>query len=156
MTTATGKSFVLLLRKPPRITWPLFWIIPVQLAEQNQAGCETSKTMPLTQGFLPRSWIEQIGWYQHSWPARLAQTYEANGLVDIFADHRPFAKELLLPQLDTALVACEEISYNAMDPLGGGRGDRTRDLVGRCFRDRQNAAFNVHRLTVIGRKPLIK
>ena len=92
--------------------------------------------------------------FRNSWPARLPQIFEANGLVDIEEDRRPLPNELLQAQLDTALMACEEVSYQAMDPLGGGRGDRTRELVAKCFGNRSTTAFNVDRLTVIGRKQL--
>ena len=68
-----------------------------------------------------------------SWPLRLPQIFEANGLIEVEADHRPFPNELLLYQLDTALMACEEVSYNAIDPLGEGKGEMTRDLIGQCF-----------------------
>lgn len=78
--------------------------------------------------------------------------FEANGLVDIVEDRRPFPSELLQMQLDTALMACEEVSYEAMDPLGGGRGDRTRELIAKCFRNRSTTAYNVDRLTIVGRK----
>lgn len=81
--------------------------------------------------------------------------FEANGLVDILEDRRPFPKELLQTQLDTALMACEEVSYGAMDSLGDGRGDKARQLIAKCFRNRSNTAYNVDRLTVLGRKPLL-
>ena len=89
-----------------------------------------------------------------SWPARLPQIFETNGLVDITEDRRPFPKELLTFQLDTALMASEEVSYSVMDPMGGREGERARDLIAKCFRNRSNTAFNIDRLTVIGRKPV--
>ena len=58
-------------------------------------------------------------------------------------------------QLDTALAACEEISYNALDKLGDGQGMIARKMIQKVFMDRPKAAFNVGRLTVIGRKPKI-
>ena len=73
--------------------------------------------------------------------------------MDIVVDRRPFPKELLLHQLDTALVACEEASFKVMDSLGGGQGQKARDLIQKCFRDRHNTAYNVNRLTAVGRKP---
>ncbi|KAI4195383.1 MAG: hypothetical protein LQ346_003459 [Caloplaca aetnensis] len=93
-------------------------------------------------------------WARNLWPARLPQIFEANGLVNISEDRRPFPKELLQTQLDAALMACEEVSYGAMDHLGGGRGEKARELIAKCFRNRSHTAYNVDRLTVIGRKPL--
>ena len=55
--------------------------------------------------------------------------FKGKGLVDIVVDRRPFPKELLVHQLDTALVACEEASYKVMDSLGGGQGQKARDLI---------------------------
>ncbi|KAL8651749.1 MAG: hypothetical protein Q9210_003080 [Variospora velana] len=92
-------------------------------------------------------------WARNLWPARLSQMFEANGLVDISEDRRPFPKELLQTQLDTALMAYEEVSYGPMEPLGGGRGEKARELIAKCFRNRWNTAYNVDRLTVIGSKP---
>ncbi len=80
--------------------------------------------------------------------------FKANGLIDIEEDHRPFPPELLQSQLDTALMASEEVSYGAIDSLGGGRGDKARELIAKCFRNRSNTTYNVDRLTVVGRKPL--
>ena len=48
-------------------------------------------------------------------------------------------------------MASEEISYKAMDALGVGAGN-TAELIAKCFRNRQNTAYNVHRLTVVARK----
>ena len=39
-----------------------------------------------------------------------------------------------------------------MDALGGGIGAKTRELVDKAFRERGRMAFNVARLTVVGRK----
>lgn len=80
--------------------------------------------------------------------------FRANGLIDIEEDRRPFPPELLQFQLDTALMASEEVSYGAIDSLGGARGDKARELIAKCFRDRSHTTYNVDRLTVIGRKPL--
>jgi len=49
-------------------------------------------------------------------------------------------------------MASEEISYKAMDALGGGRGEHCGELIAKCFRNRQNTAYNVHGLTVVARK----
>jgi len=87
-----------------------------------------------------------------SWPSRLPQTFENLGLSDIVVDRHPFPKDTLPYYLDTALMACEEISYNALDPLGGGQGEVARDLIKRVSKDRQNTAFNLDRLTVVGQK----
>lgn len=91
-------------------------------------------------------------WALDFWPARLPQIFETNGLIDIVEDRRPFPDELLQSQLDTALMASEEVSYSAMDSLGGERGDKARDLIAKCFRNRSNTTYNVDRLTVIGRR----
>ena len=90
-----------------------------------------------------------------SWPVRLPQIFADHGLVDIIADCRMFEENMICYQLDTALAACEEISINALDPLGGGQGDIARGMIQKSFKDRQKTAFNVGRLTVVGRKPQV-
>ncbi|KAL8950534.1 MAG: hypothetical protein Q9222_003444, partial [Ikaeria aurantiellina] len=92
-------------------------------------------------------------WARNFWPARLHEMFKANGLIDIAEDRRPFPKELLQAQLDTALMASEEVSFGAIDPLGDGRGAKARELTANCFHHRSNTAYNIDRLTVIGRKP---
>lgn len=71
--------------------------------------------------------------------------------MDIELNRRPFSKEMMLFQLDTALMASEEVSYNAMDAISG---EKTRDLIRKCFASRDEKAFNVGRLTAIGRRPM--
>ncbi|KAI0014478.1 S-adenosyl-L-methionine-dependent methyltransferase [Xylariaceae sp. FL0662B] len=93
-------------------------------------------------------------WTTDDWPIRLPEFFEKNGLVNIATDNRPFPLELLAFQLDTALMASEEVSYKALDPMGNGLGDRCRTLISRVFRDRQKLAYSVGRLTVIGQRPL--
>ena len=91
--------------------------------------------------------------YCYSWPARLPQIFSDHGLVNIVTDCRMFEKDAMCYQLDTALAACEEISYNALDPLGDGKGSLAREMIQKVFRERQKTAFNVGRLTAVGRKP---
>lgn len=91
-----------------------------------------------------------------SWPARLHEIYAAKGLTDIVVDRRPYPKDKLPYLLDTVLVACEEMCYSTLDRIGGGRGDHCRDLIQKVFHARSNTAFNLDRLTVIGRKPEAK
>lgn len=90
----------------------------------------------------------------YSWPIRLPHYFEKNGLANITTDDRPFPLELLPYQLDTALMASEEISVKALDPLCNGSGERCRALISKVFRDRQKLAYTVGRLTVIGQRPL--
>jgi hypothetical protein len=73
-------------------------------------------------------------------------------LVDIELNRRLFSKEMMLFQMDTALLASEEVSYTAMEAKSG---DQTRDMIQKCFAARGEKAFNFGRLTVVGRKPLI-
>lgn len=93
-------------------------------------------------------------WAADDWPVRLPITFDNNGLVNIAVDNRPFPLELLPFQLDTALMASEEISYKALDPIRNGSGERCRALVSSVFRHRQKLAYNVGRLTVVGQRPL--
>lgn len=74
-----------------------------------------------------------------------------HGMTDVIVNRRMFPKQLLPYQLDIALAACEEISYNALDSLEG-QGVKARGLIQSVFNDRQNTAFNVARLTIVGRK----
>lgn len=86
----------------------------------------------------------------NSWPLNLPKTFKSAGLVDIDMDRRLFSKEMMLFQMDTALLASEEVSYNAME---ADSADKTRDMIHKCFAVRNERAFNVGRLTVVGRKP---
>lgn len=70
-------------------------------------------------------------------------------------DNRPFPPELLSFQLDTALIASEEVSYKALDTLDNGSGEKCRSLISNVFRDKQKLAYNVGRMTVVGRRPSI-
>lgn len=72
--------------------------------------------------------------------------------MNIIADNRPFPLELLPFQLDTALMASEEVSFKALDPMNNGSGDRCRELISEVFKHRQSLAYNVGRLTVIGQR----
>lgn len=92
-------------------------------------------------------------WTTDDWPIRLPQFFQENGLTNIATDNRPFPLELLTFQLDTALMASEEVSYKALDPMGNGSGDQCRALISAVFQNRQNLAYNVGRLTVVGQKP---
>ncbi|KAI1475583.1 S-adenosyl-L-methionine-dependent methyltransferase [Daldinia eschscholtzii] len=93
-------------------------------------------------------------WTADDWPIRLPQFFEENGLANVAVDNRPFPLELLPFQLDTALMASEEISYKALDRLRNGSGDRCRELIFKVFQNRQKLAYNIGRLTVVGQRPL--
>lgn len=97
--------------------------------------------------------LAELTW-NSSWPIRLPTIFADNGLVNVAENSRPFPLELLPFQLDTALMASEEVSYKAMDPMGNGTGHRCRELISKCFRDRQKLAYNINRLTVIAQRPL--
>ncbi|KAK0744967.1 S-adenosyl-L-methionine-dependent methyltransferase [Apiosordaria backusii] len=92
-------------------------------------------------------------WTTDDWPTRLPDFFKENGLVNIATDNRPFPLELLPFQLDTALMASEEVSYKVLDRMEGDLGSRCRELISQVFRDRQKLAYNVGRLTVIGQRP---
>lgn len=56
---------------------------------------------------------------------------------------------------DVVLMALEEMSYGALDPLGDGKGQALREsLVKADLECRKGVAINQDRVTVIGRKPL--
>ncbi|OTA99274.1 hypothetical protein M426DRAFT_16569 [Hypoxylon sp. CI-4A] len=93
-------------------------------------------------------------WTADDWPIRLPKFFEEYGLVNIAVDNRPFPLELLLFQLDTALMASEEVSYKALDPMRNGSGDQCRALISKVFRERQKLAYNIGRLTVVAQRPL--
>ena len=75
------------------------------------------------------------------------------GLVDVFEDRHPFPMESIPSQLDTAMVATTEFTYNVLDKLGGGRGDVARDMIEKISKNRSNTGVQYDRLTVVGRKP---
>jgi hypothetical protein len=89
----------------------------------------------------------------NSWPSKLPELFVAIGLVDVKVDNREFPPELLAFLLDTALMASEEMSYKALDPLGGGLGEKCRELISAVFQKRQKMAYNVGRLTVVAQVP---
>ena len=88
-----------------------------------------------------------------SWPSDLPQIYEEHYLTEVEVDRRPFSRELLPFYLDACVAACEDISYKALDPLGGGKGEYARSLVKKCLTNRQKSLLQLNRLTVLGRKP---
>ncbi|OTA58319.1 hypothetical protein K449DRAFT_436681 [Hypoxylon sp. EC38] len=92
-------------------------------------------------------------WTADDWPIRLPKFFEQYGLTNIETDNRPFPLELLLFQLDTALMACEEVSYKALDRMGNGSGSRCRELISKVHQNRQKLAYNIGRLTVVGQRP---
>ena len=55
--------------------------------------------------------------------------------------------------LDTWMVSSQEISVNVLDKLGEGRGDHARELIEKVGENRDNTAFNLQRVIVVGRKP---
>ncbi|TRX93371.1 hypothetical protein FHL15_005646 [Xylaria flabelliformis] len=92
-------------------------------------------------------------WAADDWPSRLHLLFAENGLENVARDNRLFPPELLAFQLDTALMASEEVSYKVLDPMDNGSGDQCRALISEVFRNRQKLAYNVGRLTVVGQKP---
>lgn len=74
--------------------------------------------------------------------------------MEITTDNRPFPLEFLPFQLDTALMASEEVSVKVLDPMHNGSGERCRELICDVSRHRQSLAYNVGRLTVVGQRPL--
>lgn len=72
--------------------------------------------------------------------------------MNIATDNKPFPLELLPFQLDTALMASEEVSFKVLDPMNNGSGERCRELISEVFKQRQSLAYNVGRLTVIGQR----
>ncbi|KAI1386117.1 S-adenosyl-L-methionine-dependent methyltransferase [Hypoxylon trugodes] len=92
-------------------------------------------------------------WTTDDWPIKLPKFFEEYGLTNVAKDNRPFPLDLLVFQLDTALMASEEVSYKALDPMRNGSGDTCRGVISKVFRDRQKLAYNVGRLTVIGQRP---
>ncbi|KAK4200389.1 S-adenosyl-L-methionine-dependent methyltransferase [Triangularia verruculosa] len=92
-------------------------------------------------------------WTTDDWPIRLPEFFKENGLVNIETDNRPFPLELLPFQLDTALMASEEVSYKVLDRMDGNLASRCRELITASFCNRQRLAYNVGRLTVIGQRP---
>ncbi|KAF4629300.1 hypothetical protein G7Y89_g8850 [Cudoniella acicularis] len=148
------KNLLTLLKPGGYISW----------GEYDYSKWEIVRSKQATGGSIDHltSLLDDIGtiggtkpdWARNFWPARLPEIYKENGLVEIAVDERPFRKEVLQFQLDTALMASDEIARTAIDPLGNGKGDRTRELIQKAFADRGNKAFNVSRLTVVGRRPV--
>ncbi|KAF2470384.1 uncharacterized protein BDR25DRAFT_355495 [Lindgomyces ingoldianus] len=66
-------------------------------------------------------------------PIRLPAAFKLNRPENIAIDNRPFLLELLLFQLETALMASEEVSYNTLDSLNNGTGNHCRELIADFF-----------------------
>ncbi|OAK99154.1 hypothetical protein IQ06DRAFT_294576 [Phaeosphaeriaceae sp. SRC1lsM3a] len=92
-------------------------------------------------------------WTADDWPIRLPEFFAQHGLVNIDVNNREFPPELLPYQLDTALMASEEISFKALDKISKETGDKCRALISQTFKERQRLAYNVGRLTVVGQRP---
>lgn len=78
-----------------------------------------------------------------SWPIRLPEIFNDIGLINVEVNNRLFPDELLPFQLDTALMASEEVSYKALDPVSKDLGDSCRDLISKAFQHRQRVAYSV-------------
>ncbi|KAH8901368.1 S-adenosyl-L-methionine-dependent methyltransferase [Thozetella sp. PMI_491] len=135
----------------------------IQWAEMDYSRWEVIRTKEGKD--VEDSWtplLEMVGtlggtkpnWALDDWPIRLPELFEENGLINTAKESRIFPPELLLFQMDTELMASEEASYKAMDPVGNGSGDRCRFLISAAFRDRHRLAHNIGRLTVVGQRPL--
>jgi len=67
----------------------------------------------------------------------LPEYFEQHGLVNVEVDNRIFLKELLPFQLDTALMASEEISYKALDSIRNESEERCGELISQAlFKDK--------------------
>ncbi|KAI8633184.1 S-adenosyl-L-methionine-dependent methyltransferase [Xylariaceae sp. FL1651] len=93
-------------------------------------------------------------WAADGWVPALPDLFRENGLVNVAADNRRFPLELLPQVLDVTLMSAEEISYKVLDRMQNGSGDHCRALIARVHGDRQKAAYNAGRLTVVGQRPL--
>lgn len=50
-------------------------------------------------------------------------------------------------------MASDEVSYKVLDRIGNGSGDRCRQLIAEVFKNRQQLAYNVGRMTVVAQRP---
>ncbi|KAI1076814.1 S-adenosyl-L-methionine-dependent methyltransferase [Whalleya microplaca] len=149
-----------IIRNLVRLLKPGGWISWGEIDYSNWKIVRTEEGKDIEDNLTPL--LEMIGtlggtrpnWTTDDWPIRLPEFFEKNGLVNIATDNLLFPLELLAFQLDTALMASEEVSYKALDPMRNGSGDHCRALISRVFRDRQKLAYSVGRLTVIGQRPL--
>lgn len=73
-------------------------------------------------------------------------------MTNIIMDRHPFPRDVATYLMDTFMVACQEISVNVLDCIGGGRGDVARGLIEEIGRNRRNTGISLDRLTVIGQK----
>lgn len=109
----------------------------------------------MTSKIPPNSFVKivLVDLIQRSWPTRLPRLFAEQDLINVAADMRMLSPELVSYQLDTALAACEEMSVNVLDALGGGEGDEMRRMIEHVQQNRKSIGYNVGRLTVIGQKP---
>lgn len=90
--------------------------------------------------------------YRYSWITRLPTTFTEQGLSSVTVDRRKFASEIATLLLDTWMMASQEISVNVLDKLGERRGDVARRLIEEVGKNRDNTAFNLQRVIVVGQK----
>ncbi|KAF2649437.1 hypothetical protein K491DRAFT_721664 [Lophiostoma macrostomum CBS 122681] len=90
------------------------------------------------------------GFISMSWIARLHETFKQHGLEDVIVDRRRFDKAIAPLLLDTWMMATQEISFNVLDKLGGGRGDVMRGFVEEVGKHRQDTCFNLDRVVTLG------
>ncbi|CAF9936828.1 hypothetical protein IMSHALPRED_010916 [Imshaugia aleurites] len=145
------RNFLRLLKPGGYISWSEYEYKSLEVISTSIPEVEDSIT-PLLH-FIGSIGETKPSWTATHWPSDLPQTYKEIGLTNIEVDRRPFSRELLPFYLDACLAACEEISYKALDPLGGGKGERARSLVKKCLENRQKSHLQLNRLTVLGRKP---
>ena len=98
------------------------------------------------------------GFYNNNifrWVADLPKTFRDSGLIDVLEHRKGTDLAHLLLHNDVILLALEEMSYRALDPLGDGKGQALRESLIRADSEcRKGVAINQDRVTVIGRKPL--
>ena len=57
--------------------------------------------------------------------------------------------------MENLMLGYEELSYSRLDKLGGGQGDRMRQLLVEAYEEyRMGSAINMDRVTVVARKSL--
>lgn len=87
------------------------------------------------------------------WVADLQKVFRKAGLVDVVEHRKETDLTHVLLHNDVILLALEEMSYRAMDPLGDGKGRALREsLIKADLECRKGVAINQDRVIVIGRR----
>lgn len=90
-----------------------------------------------------------------SWVAGLSKVFQDCGLVDVFEHRQGMDLSLMSLHNDVILLALEEMSYRALDRVGGGQGQSLRERLREADKEcRKGVAINQDRVTVIGTKPI--